>query len=79
MKAAAQHLGNTPAVARSAYVDPRVVDRFVEGEPLLDPEVDHLVDAEVDDLDEQDYSSPDWHRWEAAVLALLDDQAARSA
>jgi DNA topoisomerase IB len=71
MKAAAEHLGNTPAVARSAYVDPRVVDRFVEGEPLLDPE--------VDDPDEQDYSSPDWRRWEAAVLDLLDEQAARSA
>ncbi len=24
----ADHLGNTPAVARSAYIDPRVVERF---------------------------------------------------
>jgi DNA topoisomerase IB len=25
----AAHLGNTPAVARSAYIDPRVIDGFV--------------------------------------------------
>jgi DNA topoisomerase IB len=27
----ATHLGNTPAVARGSYVDPRVIDRFGEG------------------------------------------------
>jgi len=27
----AEFLGNTPAVARSAYIDPRVIDRFREG------------------------------------------------
>jgi len=27
----AEHLGNTPAVARRSYVDPRVIDRFDEG------------------------------------------------
>ena len=31
MKEVAHYLGNTPAVARSSYVDPRVVDRFLEG------------------------------------------------
>ncbi len=31
MKEVADMLGNTPAVARSAYVDPRVVDRFEDG------------------------------------------------
>jgi DNA topoisomerase I len=32
--AVADHLGNTPAVSRSAYIDPRVIDRFVEGETI---------------------------------------------
>jgi DNA topoisomerase-1 len=33
--AAADVLGNTPAVARSSYVDPRIFDRYREG-ALLD-------------------------------------------
>lgn len=32
MRQAAAALGNTPAVARSSYVDPRIVDRYVRGE-----------------------------------------------
>jgi len=31
MQEVAHYLGNTPAVARSSYVDPRVVDRYMEG------------------------------------------------
>lgn len=31
MREVASHLGNTPAVARSSYVDPRVVDLFQDG------------------------------------------------
>jgi DNA topoisomerase IB len=31
MRAVAEELGNTPAVARSSYVDPRVVDLFLNG------------------------------------------------
>ena len=30
----AEHLGNTPAVARSAYIDPRVVERFEEDDTI---------------------------------------------
>jgi DNA topoisomerase-1 len=30
----AEHLGNTPTVARSSYVDPRVIDRFQHGETI---------------------------------------------
>jgi DNA topoisomerase IB len=30
----AEHLGNTPAVARSAYIDPRVVDRWEDGDTI---------------------------------------------
>jgi len=39
MREAAEFLGNTPAVARASYVDPRVIDRFEEGRtirPALD-------------------------------------------
>ena len=31
IKEVAHHLGNTPAVARSSYIDPRVFDRFDGG------------------------------------------------
>lgn len=31
MRDVSEHLGNTPAIARSAYVDPRVVDLFRDG------------------------------------------------
>ncbi|WP_458116139.1 DNA topoisomerase IB [Arthrobacter sp. D2-10] len=34
MRSVADHLGNTPAVARSSYVDPRIVDRFMSGEVI---------------------------------------------
>lgn len=36
MRDAAEDLGNTPAIARSSYVDPRVVDRYAHGE-TIDP------------------------------------------
>jgi len=36
MTEVAEYLGNTPAVARSSYVDPRVVDRFLNGVTVLD-------------------------------------------
>ncbi len=32
IKAVAERLGNTPAIARSSYVDPRLVDRFMDGQ-----------------------------------------------
>jgi DNA topoisomerase IB len=31
-----EHLGNTPAVCKASYVDPRVVDRFEQGETVAD-------------------------------------------
>ena len=34
MREVAEDLGNTPAVARSSYVDPRVVEAFLQGETL---------------------------------------------
>src|SRR5436190_7168949 len=50
VKQVAYFLGNTPAVARSAYIDPRVFDRFREGftiEPVL-----------IDLADEPDIGQP---------------------
>ena len=35
IKQVSEHLGNTPTVARSSYVDPRVLDRFEEGRTVL--------------------------------------------
>ena len=35
VKAVAAHLGNTPAVARSSYIDPRVLERFERGRTVL--------------------------------------------
>jgi DNA topoisomerase IB len=34
VKEVAEYLGNTPAVARSSYIDPRVIDRFQAGETI---------------------------------------------
>lgn len=34
VKETAEHLGNTPAVCRSSYIDPRVVDHFEEGRTI---------------------------------------------
>jgi DNA topoisomerase-1 len=31
MREVSEHLGNTPAIARSSYVDPRVIDLFDDG------------------------------------------------
>jgi DNA topoisomerase IB len=36
MKEVSTYLGNTPAVCRSSYVDPRVVDRYTAGATVLD-------------------------------------------
>ncbi|HEV7167865.1 MAG TPA: DNA topoisomerase IB [Micrococcaceae bacterium] len=34
MREVAEHLGNTPSIARKSYVDPRVLDRYMQGETL---------------------------------------------
>jgi DNA topoisomerase-1 len=36
MKRVAQQLGNTPAVARTSYVSPAVIDQYLEGRTLED-------------------------------------------
>jgi DNA topoisomerase IB len=57
-----QQLGNTPAVCKSSYVDPRVVDRFENGETVA-AALSKAEDAE---------SEPDARRTlEAAVCQML--------
>lgn len=43
---AAELLGNTPAVARSSYIDPRVIDHFDKGR-TIDPERPNSAEAEL--------------------------------
>jgi DNA topoisomerase IB len=35
VKSVAAHLGNTPAVARGSYIDPRVLERFERGRTVI--------------------------------------------
>lgn len=59
-RTAARLLGNTPAVARASYIDPRVIDHFLDGRT-----VSHLQ-QEVERSLRQGHSAS-----ELAVLALL--------
>ena len=63
----ADFLGNTPAVARSSYVDPRVIDRYRDGR-TIQPGIDRLL--RLDDLGELDVQLVA----EAATLRLLEDR-----
>jgi DNA topoisomerase-1 len=46
MQAAAEVLGNTPTIARTSYVDPRVVDAFLNGE-TIDPSRTASAESEL--------------------------------
>jgi DNA topoisomerase IB len=61
IKEVAEYLGNTPAVCRSSYIDPRIVDRFHAGETIA---------GLIQDLDR---APRDWPTVQAqAELAVLD-------
>ena len=69
VKEVARHLGNTPAVCRASYIDPRIFDRFDGGltiggalPELADdssdwPEVQRAVEEAVLDLIDRDLGS----------------------
>jgi DNA topoisomerase IB len=59
----AEVLGNTPAVARRSYIDPRVVDRYPSGATIA-----ASTDGDLDTLGDRRR-----RRLELAVLALLGD------
>jgi DNA topoisomerase I len=60
MKEVAEYLGNTPAIARSAYVDPRILDLYEDG-------------VTIRSAVRRSYDSPDerQHALERAVIRLL--------
>ena len=61
----AHYLGNTPAVARSSYIDPRVFDRFDGGV---------TISGALPELMEDSAAWPEVQRaMEKAVLDLLED------
>jgi len=71
VKTVAAYLGNTPAVCRASYVDPRVIDRFYAGVTIA---------ATIGDLpaDGPDIANARVRRRiEAAVLDLLTERAFR--
>ena len=68
----AHYLGNTPAVCRSSYVDPRVVDRYYAGVTIADALHRLGKDAEFGQLSTQGSV-------EVAVLDLLADSPTAAA
>lgn len=67
VKDVAEALGNTPAVCRASYIDPRVIERFLNGETIELPRRRDLTDDRVRAA------------VESAVLDLLDPEGARRA
>jgi DNA topoisomerase IB len=67
VEAVASYLGNTPAVCRTSYIDPRVFDRFDAGVTIADA----LPAGAEPDLDDASVQ----RRIERAVLDLLSDEA----
>jgi len=67
IKGVAEYLGNTPAVARASYIDPRVFDRFLSGWTI-----GALMDRVGREADLAD--APTRARIEAAVLDLLEER-----
>ena len=63
----AEFLGNTPAVCRASYVDPRVIDRYRDGR-TIQPGIDRLL--RLDDLEDIDLQRV----VEVATLRLLEDR-----
>ncbi|MDQ6875849.1 MAG: DNA topoisomerase IB [Actinomycetota bacterium] len=65
VKEVADYLGNTPAVCRASYIDPRLIDHYEQGRRTIEPVLDELgADAEFGTLATQGAT-------EQAVLELL--------
>jgi DNA topoisomerase IB len=71
MKEVAHYLGNTPAVCRSSYVDPRVVDRYLAGSTIAPALERVLVDAPAEAAEAGTLLTQG--PIEEAVLDLLED------
>jgi DNA topoisomerase I len=71
IKEVAEYMGNTPAVCRSSYIDPRIIDRFHAGETIADV---------VHDLKRAAANWPAHQsKTEGAVLDLLSEAVAVAA
>ena len=64
----AKKLGNTPAIARASYIDPRIIKTFMDGEDLA--RIHKTVEA-MESKKGSEYLSPD----ERCVLEVLDKAA----
>ena len=73
MQEVSHYLGNTPAVCRSSYVDPRVVDCYLGGATIAPALEQSLVGAPADAAEAGTMLTQ--APIEAAVLDLLEDQA----
>jgi DNA topoisomerase-1 len=71
VRGVSEMLGNTPAVARRSYIDPRVFDRYLSGWTIAGALV------RLDDIDVTD--AEDRAGLERAVLDLLEDDESSSA
>ena len=72
IKEVAHYLGNTPAVSRSSYVDPRIIDRYREGRTIR-PALEALGMEPAVTTDETGVSLLTQGAIEAAVLDLIED------
>jgi DNA topoisomerase IB len=72
VKTVAAYLGNTPAVCRASYIDPRVIDRY-HADVTIAPALERLPNGP--DLANRRTRA----RIEAAVLELLGEDAPRHA
>ncbi|WP_353160076.1 DNA topoisomerase IB [Salinisphaera shabanensis] len=64
----AERLGNTPSIARSSYIDPRVIETYLDGRTLSHFQA--LIEAE---LEEGDLTGPE----ERAVMKMLQSRVRR--
>ena len=64
----AGYLGNTPAVARASYIDPRIVELYEEGRTIASALGELGKDCDFGDLATRDHA-------EKAVVKLLARQA----
>ncbi len=68
VKEVAHYLGNTPAVCRASYIDPRVFDAY-EGGLIIRPALEEAAEAEAGEL------SIHQPKLERAVLDLIDERS----
>ncbi len=64
VKEVARYLGNTPAVCRASYIDPRVIDRYRDGRTIVEA-IDEVVGLDVNSPEVREHI-------EEAVVRLIE-------